>query len=692
MRPLRIGVDIGGTFTDLMLVDDETGRMRVGKTLTTPEDPSVAVRQALAALLEEAGMPASRVQNVIHGTTLVTNAIIERRGARTALVTTRGFRDAVEIGRESRYDLYDLFLELPSPLVPRRWRREVDERMLDDGSVFEALDLAGAERTVRELSEERVEAIAVCLLHSFRNPAHERAIAKLIETLAPEVRVAISSEVCPEIREYERASTTIANVYVQPLVERYLGELERRLRAMGFEGQLSVMLSSGGICTVDTACRFPVKLVESGPAAGALAASHYGELVGYPNLLSFDMGGTTVKACIIDGGQPLTTPEMEVARVYRFKKGSGLPIKVRVIEMIEVGAGGGSIAGVDRLGLLRVGPESAGASPGPACYGLGGDEPTVTDADLVLGYLDAGFFLGGKMRLDRDAAARAIERIAGKLGMDVHEAAWGIHRVVNENMASAARIHAVERGRDLRAYPLFAFGGAGPVHAYRVAQILGLSTLLCPLGAGVTSALGLLVAPLAFDFVRSAYGFLGELEWERVNGVLEEMEAEGRAVLGHAGVAVDAITISRSADMRYTGQGYEINVPVPGGRLGHGSHDALRASFERVYRQLYGRLGPAVPVEVLNWRVVVSGPKPVLRSVEAQASSDAGAALKSHRQVYFPEHGGFRSTPVFDRYALGPGAEFEGPAIVEERESTAVIGPGARCRIDARRALIVEMP
>ena len=691
-RPLRIGVDIGGTFTDVMLVDDRTGRSWLGKTLTTPADPSIAVHGAVTDLLADAGRSAAEVQNVIHGTTLVTNTIIERKGARTALLTTRGFRDAVEIARESRYDLYDLSLELPPPLVPRRWRREVNERVLADGAVFEPLDLEAAGRTVRELVAQRIEAIAVCLLHSFRNPSHEQALAELVRRIAPDVRVAISSEVSPEIREYERASTTIANVYVQPLVERYLRELERHLAAMGFEAQLFTMLSSGGIATVDTAARFPVRLVESGPAAGALAAAQYGRLAGYPNLLSFDMGGTTVKACLIDDGEPLTTPEMEVARVYRFKKGSGLPVKVRVIEMIEVGAGGGSIAHVDRLGLLRVGPESAGASPGPACYGLGGIEPTVTDADLVLGYLDPSFFLGGRMRLDREAAARAIDKIAGQLGMTVDDAAWGIHQIVNENMASAARIHAVERGRDVRAYPLFAFGGAGPVHAYRVAQILGESTLICPLGAGVASALGLLVAPLAFDFVRSAYGFLDELPWDRINTVLDDMRSEGHALLRHAGVPAADVAMRRSADMRYTGQGHEINVPVPTGRLGPESRDTIMRSFEAAYQQLYHRLGPAVAVEVLNWRVVVSGPRPTLTFPEASGSGDARAAIKGERQAYFPESGGFRPTRVYDRYGLGPGAEFAGPAIVEEHESTVIIGPGGHCRIDSASLLVAEMP
>jgi len=689
----RAGVDIGGTFTDLTLVDDQSGRLWVGKILTTPGDPSVAVQEGLAQLLRETGTPAGGLGNVIHGTTLVTNAIIERKGARTALLTTRGFRDTVEIGRESRYDQYDLFLELPQPLVPRRWRREVAERILDDGSVLEPLDVEGVEQEVAALRAEGIEAIAVCLLHSYKNPAHERQVAEIVGRVAPAMYLSISSEVVPAIREYERASTTIANVYVRPLVDAYLHRLEGRLRALGFSGRLLIMISSGAICTVDTARRIPVRLIESGPAAGALAASYYGQLTGRPNLLSFDMGGTTAKACLIDDGKPMTTPDFEVARVYRFKKGSGLPLKTTVIEMIEIGAGGGSIARIDSLGLLKVGPDSAGANPGPACYSLGGTEPTVTDADLVLGYLDPAFFLGGKMKLDREAALRAIrDRVAKPLGMDEVRAAWGIHQVVNENMASAARIHAIERGKDPRAYPLFAFGGAGPVHAYRVARILGLSTLLVPPGAGAASALGFLVAPLAFDFVRSAYFRLDQLDWETLNRLYGEMEEEGFGLLQSSGVAREDMAVSRTADMRYRGQGHEINVAVPAGRLSPDSLPRIVAAFDAEYRRLYGRVAAGIPIETLNWRVVVSGPRPTLRVDWGNAAAaDPARALKGHRPVYLPEGGDYVNCPVYDRYHLAPGARFPGPAIVEERESTLVVGPHGQVSVDPHLNLVVEM-
>src|SRR5215831_495009 len=539
----RIGVDIGGTFTDLVWVDEGTGAVRVVKLLTTPKEPAQAVEQGVVTLLYEVGSAPGSVKSLIHGTTLATNAIIERKGAKTGLLTTAGFRDALEIGREGRYDMYDLFIDPPSPLVPRRLRLEVRERILADGSVLSPLDESSVRAALATLIAEGVEAIAVSLLHAYRNPAHERAVAALIERVAPGLPVSCSSDVVPEIREYERTSTTVANVYVMPLMARYLDDLERKLAEQGLRGNFYVMLSSGGIATPDTAKRVPVRLVESGPAAGALAAARVAREAGESRMLSFDMGGTTAKACVIDGGQPLIAREFEVARADRFKRGSGLPIRVPVIELIEIGAGGGSVARIDSLGLLKVGPESAGADPGPACYALGGREPTVTDADLVLGYLDPEFFLGGRMRLDVEAARRAIEeRIARRLGLSLTEAAWGIHRVVNENMAAAARIHGIERGKDLRAYPLFAFGGAGPVHAWHVGRILKVPRILLPFGAGAISAWGLLVAPLAFDFIRTAPLRLDGADWSRINRLFAEMETEGRSVLRAAGVAEGEIT------------------------------------------------------------------------------------------------------------------------------------------------------
>ncbi len=701
----RLGVDIGGTFTDLVVIDETTGVLRVGKVLTNPKDPAHAVEQGVHALLDDATVAPVAVRAVVHGTTLATNALIERKGARTALLTTAGFRDALEIAHEGRYDMYDLFIDPPAPLVPRRLRREVDERMLAEGAVLRRLDLDGARRIIAELVGAGVEAIAICLLHAYVNPVHEQALARLVEELAPGLPVACSSDVVPEIREYERASTTVANVYVAPLMARYLRDLERHLAELGLPGQLYVMQSSGGIALPDDARRFPIRLVESGPAAGALAAAQAARERGESRLLSFDMGGTTAKACVIDGGTPLVAREFEVARADRFKKGSGLPIRVPVVELIEIGAGGGSIARVDRLGLLKVGPDSAGADPGPACYGLGGRLPTVTDADLLLGYLDAGFFLGGRMRLDRDAARRAVEEhVARPLGLEPVEAAWGIHRVVNENMAAAARIHGIERGRDLRQYPLFAFGGAGPVHCWQVARILKVPRVLLPFGAGAMSAYGLLAAPLAFDYVRTRRERLDAADWAAVNALFRAMEDEGRAVLRRAGVADGDIVTSRVAEMRYLGQGHEVEAPLPSGPLGPTCLPAISAAFEAAYRALYHRLPQGVPIEALNWRATVSGPRPALEFRQATvgfpqrgsggvvAPGRGVSAVKGRRSAWFAEANGFVDTPIYDRYALAPGAAFEGPAIVEERESTAVIGPGARCRVDVGLAIVVELP
>jgi N-methylhydantoinase A len=713
----RLGVDIGGTFTDLVWMDEATGAVRVGKLLTTPKDPAQAVEQGVLRLLEEAGAVPAGVRSLIHGTTLATNALIERKGARTGLLTTAGFRDALEIGREGRYDMYDLLIDPPAPLVPRHLRMEVEERMAADGSVARPLDAARARAVIASLLAEGVEAIAISLLHAYRNGAHEAALARLVAAEAPGLPVSCSSEVVPEIREYERTSTTVANVYVMPLMARYLDDLERKIADMGIAGGLYIMLSSGGIATPATAKRVPVRMVESGPAAGALAAARFARMAGEDRLLSFDMGGTTAKACVIDRGEPLLAREFEVARADRFKKGSGLPIRVPVIELIEIGAGGGSMARLDRMNLLKVGPDSAGADPGPACYALGGREPTVTDADLVLGYLDPDFFLGGRMRLDVEAARRAItDTVARPMGFDLPQAAWSIHRVVNENMAAAARIHGIERGKDLRAYPLFAFGGAGPVHAWHVGRILRVPRVLVPFGAGAASALGLLSAPLAFDFVRTAPQRLDVADWAQINHLYADMEAEGRAVLHQAGIAEAEIRFRRSAEMRYTGQGHEVEGPVPLGRLDAGSLATLTAGFESAYRALYHRTPMGVAIEALNWRLVVSGAEPGVGGEGGALGGDflsigsggpemapalpqsadtrraaRGPEPKGARRAYFPEAGGYVDTPVYDRYAFEPGMAFMGPAVVEERESTTIIGPGARIRVDGARTLVADL-
>ena len=689
----RVGSDIGGTFTDLILASEDGRTFQVGKVLTTPDRPDDAVIAGIEAVLGAAHVPPGEVTHVLHGTTLFTNALIERKGARTALVTTKGFRDAVEIAREHRYDMYDLYMQRPRPIAPRHLRFEIDERVLVDGTVRHPIDPDEVRRLAERLRAERIEAVGVCLLHAYANPAHERLVGRILREALPDVAVTLSSELVPEIREYERTSTTLANVYVQRLAQRYLGRLGDRLRGIGVGGGLFIMQSNGGLCEAETGGRYPVRLIESGPAAGALAAAHHGVLLGHKDLLSFDMGGTTAKACVIADGEPLVSPEFEVDRRYHFKKGSGLPIKVPVIEMIEIGTGGGSIARVDALRRLLVGPESAGARPGPVSYGLGGAEPTVTDADLVLGYLDPDFFLGGQMRLDRDAARRAIaERVAQPLGLDPVEAAWGIHQLANESMAGAARIHAIERGKDAERFPIFAFGGAGPVHAFGVARILRSPSVIYPLGAGVMSAVGFLVAPLSFDFVRTLPGPLDALDWNAVARAVSEMESEGLAILGRT-IPAERVRFRRFADMRYRKQGYEIRVPIPDGPLEASRQDEVRAAFETAYRAVYGHTVRDAPIEVVSWRVVAQGPRPELRlPTSAGASRDPRAALKGERRVYLPDVRGYGDVPVYDRYALGAGAALEGPVIIEERESTVVVTAAAKIRVDDHSNVLVEMP
>ncbi len=693
-RPVRVGVDIGGTFTDVLLFDADQRRFVIDKVLTTPDEPSLAVGDGVEAVLSAGEHEGRDVDRVIHGTTLVTNALIERRGSPTALITTRGFRDAVQMGREHRYDLYDIFLEMPEPLVRRRWRLELDERTAADGTVLKNVEPDDVAALVEELRGAGIDAVGVALLHSYRNPENEQRVGEILADIAPEMTVSLSSSVAPEIREYERVSTTLANVYVRPVIDRYLALLSDVLREQGIEAELLIMLSSGGICTVETARSYPIRLVESGPAAGALAASRYGNELGLSDLLSFDMGGTTAKACLIDNGEPTISTEFEVSRVYRFKKGSGLPVKVPVIEMIEIGAGGGSIASIDSLGLLKVGPQSAGSDPGPVCYGRGGTQPTVTDADLLLGYLDPDFFLGGSMALDLSQTRQAIQHeVADHLGIDAIEAAWGIHKVVNENMANAARVHAVEQGKDPRAYPVFAFGGAGPVHAWGVAQILNAPEVIVPIGAGVLSTVGFLSAPLAFDFVRSLNGLLDDLDWEELQRLVLEMEDEGRQILSDAGIPEDQMIFTRLAELRYAGQGHEISVDLGPDRPSQETRADIEARFDAEYRRLFQRSAPGNPIEAVNWRVLVSGPAPtvpleLLSTVEPAASVEQ--AQKGTREIYLPQEKGFREVPVFDRYRLGPGMSFPGPAIIEERESTAVVNTEALIEIDRLRNLRIS--
>ena len=689
----RLGCDIGGTFTDVILLDTRTHALTAGKVLTTPEDPSVGAIRGIREVLREQGVdPGTELADIIHGTTLVINAIINRSGAKTALLVTEGFRDFLEIGRGGRWDNYDMYIQMPRHLVPRRFRRGIRERINRDGKVYVEFDEKQAEAQVRELMAEGIEAFAVCFLHSFRNPAHEKKMKDLILRLDPEAQVTLSSELIPEIREFERASTTVANAYTLPNMRRYITRFQKDLEGIGFGGQFFMMLSHGGITTPETASEFPIRVLESGPAAGAIYSSFLGRLMKIEKLLSFDMGGTTAKSCLIEGGKPVVTKEFEIARIARIRKGSGLPINLPVIEMVEIGAGGGSIAQVDDMGLVTVGPRSAEAKPGPACYGQGGREPTVTDADLVLGYLNEQFFLGGKMPLDRARAEEALrERVARPAGLTLEEAAWGVHKIVNENMARSARVQAVEKGLDISAYTMVAFGGAGPVHAYGVSRILGLPRFIVPACAGVASAVGFLVAPLSFDFIRTYMMHLDKIDWQALSRLYGEMEAEGREYLHRAGVPDPQIAVVRSADMRYVLQGREIDVPVPAGRLGPENLPAIQEAFNEEHSRKYGWMYPELEVMGLNWKIVVSGPDPQFRLREVEAGSrDLQRALKGRRKVYFPETG-FAPCEVYDRTLLPPNALMAGPLVVEEAESTTVVGPGGRCETDACLNLTVSL-
>ncbi len=688
-----VGIDIGGTFTDVVILDPDSGWVSLGKRLTSTDNPARAVIEVIREMIERDGIAARQVVKAIHGTTLVTNLIIERKGAVTGVLTTRGFRDALEIGREMRYDIYDIFLELPRPLAPRRRRVEVTERLDNNGQILISLTPEEAERAANELLALGVESAAISLLHSFRNPTHERMLRDLLLAKRPGFPVSISSEVAPEVREYERTSTTVANAYTMPAVRRYMEILEKGLAELGIGGRLYIMLSTGGITSPQTASQHPIRLVESGPAGGALAAAWIGGQTGQANVISFDMGGTTAKTCIIQNGAPVRVNEFEVGRVYRFKKGSGFPVKIPVIEMIEIGAGGGSIAAIGPLGLLSVGPESAGADPGPACYGRGGKDPTVTDADLILGYLDPNFFLGGEMKLNPKLAEAALqEKIAGPLNLSVERAAWGVHEVVNENMANASRIHAVERGIDSRRFSLVAFGGAGPVHAYQVAEKLRLETIIVPPAAGVCSAFGFLLAPMSFDLSRSYITRLEELQWERLNFIYAELESKGRELLLDAGVALKDMQFIRSADMRYAGQGFEISISLPGGEYGLGQREEFRRAFEKEYQDIYQRLCPGIPIEGVNWRLAATGLRPQIGAgTWWSKGASLAEAIKGGRRVYFPAAGRYEKVPVYDRYRLPVGVKIDGPAIVEERESTVVMnGPGTAW-VDPSGSLVIRL-
>ncbi len=685
----RVGFDVGGTFTDFAL-QAKDGRLLTGKRLTTQDDPARASVEGLRELVARAGLEFADLAQAVHGTTLGSNVVIERKGRNVALLTTRGFRDVLVIGREKRYQLYDLFIEKPAPLVVRSRIREVTERVAADGEVLIPLDEGGLRIAVRELAKEGVASLAVAFLHAYVNPSHERRAAEIVREEAPGIAVSLSSDVSPVIREYERTSTTVVNAYVMTAVRDYLERLERVLAGLGYRGRLFVMQSGGGIATAETMARFPVRMIESGPAAGALMAAVYGKLTGHADLVAFDMGGTTAKLSLVADGRPQTIREFELHRI-RLQPGSGIPMNIQAIDLVEIGAGGGSIARA-QMGVITVGPDSAGADPGPICYGLGGTEPTITDANLVLGYLNPDYFLGGQMRLDVEGARRGIEAaVARPLGLTAPEAAWGIHQIVNTNMELATRVVSIERGYDPRRLALAAFGGSGPVHGCRLAQALGIPRAVLPAAAGVTSAIGLLAAEVKFDLSRSYVTRLDALDPRHLARVLDEMTAAGREVVREAGVG-GAVTVAWTADMRYVGQGYELTVPLPEGAVDAATARGLRAAFDRVYAQRYGYSEAKAAVELVTVGATVTGAGPEVRLPEHRPPTrDAEEARKPDRPVYFPESRGYIRCPVYDRARLPVGARLAGPAIVEEPESTTVLPPRSSAEVDRWANLIVEL-
>jgi N-methylhydantoinase A len=685
-----VGIDIGGTFTDLFVVDVSRETALTHKVLTDHKDPTASIERGLRDLVQAGRLQADEVTRVVHGTTLVTNAVIQRRGAKTALLTTEGFRDTLEIGTEHRYDLYDLAIDKPVPVVPRRLRRPVAERVLADGTIERPLDEEQVRAEIEALINDGVEAVAVCLLHSYRNDRHERRVAEIVGGFANRPHVSLSSDVAPEIREYERSSTTAINAFVAPVVEPYLSALAERLSNLGIRAPLLIMQSNGGTATPDAARRYPVRLLESGPAAGAIGAGHIARSACEPRVFFFDMGGTTAKGVVVDDGAPLIARRLEVAHVYRFKRGSGLPVQAPTVDMIEIGAGGGSIAHIDQLGLLKVGPDSAESDPGPACYALGGTQPTVTDADLVLGYIGADSFLSGRMRLDVEAARRAIsDHVATPLDLSIEEAAWGIHRVVNENMASAARIHLLEHGRTPSAYTMVAFGGAGPVHAYGVARILGLASILVPVHASVGSAYGLLCAPVAFETARSFPVQLGEVDWAEARDAVAALREEGIRLVTWAGVDPRDVTVEIAADMRYRGQGHEITVPLTEDCLDASAAHKIEQAFRQDYQRLNAVRGPDAPIELVTWRVAARGPEPDVAASPSQMSV-AVPAPRGRRPVWL-DGGGFVDAAVVPVSDLSAGETLAGPAIIEMGDASLTIGPDARATMRHEGLIVVDI-
>ena len=680
----RLAIDIGGTFTDLAL---ERGGERISaKVLTTPAAPEEGVMTGLAMILARAQVAPGDVAMIIHGTTLATNAIIERKGANTALLVTAGFRDAIEIANENRFEQYDIFMDKPPPLVPRQLRLPVPERIDARGNVYQPLDEAAIEAMLPKLRAEAVTSVAIGFMHSYAYPQHERRARDLLKRLAPDLYVTLSSDVSPEIREYERWSTACANAYVQPVMAGYLGRLQALLGQAGVTCPVFLMTSAGGLTTLEIARSLPVRLVESGPAGGAILASCIAGQCGFDRVLSFDMGGTTAKICMIDDGTPQYSRSFEVARQYRFMKGSGLPLRSPVVEMVEIGAGGGSIATVDAMRRIQVGPESASSDPGPACYARGGTAPTVTDADLLLGAIDPARFAGGSLRLEPERAARAMQTALGdRLGFTPEQAAYGITEVVEENMANAARVHAVERGKELAGRTMIAFGGAAPLHAANLAHKLDIARIVVPSGAGVGSAVGFLLAPVAYEVVRTRYMGLDAFDAAAIGAMQREMRAEAEAVV-RLGAPAGTLAESWTCDMRYRGQGHDISVTIPAGAV---SPADLVERFEREYEQTFGMVIPGMVVEIMSWALRLAAPAPAVPPLPPAASAYTPEPT-ARREVFNVDTGAFEPVPLYWRFDLQPGAIVHGPAIIAEDETSTLVSGRYNASINAAGYIVLE--
>lgn len=689
--PWRIGFDIGGTFTDLVLLNDISGEAIRHKTLTTPEDPSEGAYTGLTQLVELAGLKASDIHTITHGTTLAINALLERRGAKTAFVVTRGFRDVLVLGREYRYDIYDLNGAPAQPLLPRSQSYEISERVTARGEVITPLNEAEVVRLAAELRDQGYEAVAVLCMHAYAWPEHENRIEAIFSRELPGVSISVSHKVSREIREYDRGVLTAMNAFVQPKARRYMARLEHKLREGGFICDWLVMGSNGGLMAPQVAADYPTRIIESGPAGGIVATAAFARKNAERQVLAFDMGGTTAKACVVRDGEPSITIDYEVGRADRLLKGSGLPVKLPVVDMIEIGAGGGSIARVDSLGLLEIGPESASAWPGPACYARGGEQPTVTDANLVLGLLDPDAFLGGRMPLDVEAARQAIRRIAEPLGLSIEDAAWGIHEVANSKMSEALRTHSVEKNVSPSQMTMLAFGGAGPSHAWSLAKQLSVKRVYFPNGAGVYSAFGLLTAPPSADFVRSDRCRLQPgIDVKRIAALFAEGFDEAITTLAAANADPNSAIQQKLAGVRYVGQGSELTVTLPESFLAQGDIQALIDSFEAAHLARFGRTLPGQGVEVVNWRGRVQTTPPTLNTTDQLSHPEPDARAKS-LQVYLGREQGFSACRVIPRSLLITGEAIHGPALLQEKECAIYVGPGASAQLDAQGNILMEL-